>query len=832
MVYYSTGGTINNAGTLLKSSGTGTATIGVSLAFNNTGSVDVQSGTLALNGGGTSTGSFDSTGATLAFGGTHNLSAAGAITGGNVTFNGATVNHAGSYSVTGTTTATGGTANLTGGPATLGNVVISASGNLNVSTTSASSAASLSLAGILSGSATLNVAGSTIWTAGYMHGTGITNANGTLELSGAGAKHIGAGRTLNSNFAATFSGAGFFYHGYVGASVLNIAAGTTFDIQGDTAMVYYSTGGTINNAGTLLKSSGTGTATIGTNVSVTNSGTVSSESGTLSFNGGYTQTAGATRLDGGAISSSTTMNIQGGTLEGTGTLTATVNNTGGSVAPGLSAGQLNQTGAYTQAAGGSFNTEVGGLTVGTEYDRLASTGAASLNGTLNVSLIGGYEPDIGDSFTIMTFASRTGDFSAITGTDIGNGKQFIKTTNATSVVLDVVVAPTSTPTLTPTITPTTTPTGTQTDTPTITPTITDTPAETPTETPTASPTLTPTSTPTNTPTPAVEPYLSYKIKAPKADLSAAPIAGNIPTENWIVTLNDVHITGSDDPENFLLAKNKELLNAAAKDSDGGPVNPALHYMRYDAKLGPETAGPMVEGEFPKPPKHIGRIWQLSNAYGSINVLSKKVKALLVPAAADLAMTPAAPADATHYACYQVKATADVSAQTPDNGDGVGKFRKDLQVFLEDPFFDDCALLADGMTPSFDGTAVEGACLFDLKKPVELCNPVDKTEVELPRSTAATTIDESTAGSSKSLLCYKVGLSTKYKYAPAAALAGGALAAAIDPKQSKHVKRSLATADPVRTTAGNQFPWPILLNTTKQNVACIPTDVVGVTVVAP
>ena len=36
-------------------------------------------------------------------------------------------------------------------------------------------------------------------------------------------------------------------------------------------------------------------------------------------------------------------------------------------------------------------------------------------------------------------------------------------------------------------------------------------------------------------------------------------------------------------------------------------------------------------------------------------------------------------------------------------------------------------------------------------------------------------------------------------------------------------------NPVLTTAGNQFPWPSMLNTVKQSVACIPTDVVGVTV---
>ena len=92
------GGTpaINNAGTFQKSAGTGTTTVYGGVAFNNTGSVLVQTGTLQL-GQGTSTGSFDSTGGTLDFafvggGGTQTLSAAAAIAGGNVTFSAGTVN--------------------------------------------------------------------------------------------------------------------------------------------------------------------------------------------------------------------------------------------------------------------------------------------------------------------------------------------------------------------------------------------------------------------------------------------------------------------------------------------------------------------------------------------------------------------------------------------------------------------------------------------------------------------------------------------------------------------------------------------------------------------
>ncbi len=64
--------TFNNAGTFQKSAGTGTTTIGGAsfpVAFNNTGTVTVLTGTVAIAGGGTSSGSFNSAaGATLTFG--------------------------------------------------------------------------------------------------------------------------------------------------------------------------------------------------------------------------------------------------------------------------------------------------------------------------------------------------------------------------------------------------------------------------------------------------------------------------------------------------------------------------------------------------------------------------------------------------------------------------------------------------------------------------------------------------------------------------------------------------------------------------------------------
>ena len=51
-------GTVNNSGTWIEASAGYTNAIGGGVAFNNSGAVQVQSGDLAVNGGGTSSGSF------------------------------------------------------------------------------------------------------------------------------------------------------------------------------------------------------------------------------------------------------------------------------------------------------------------------------------------------------------------------------------------------------------------------------------------------------------------------------------------------------------------------------------------------------------------------------------------------------------------------------------------------------------------------------------------------------------------------------------------------------------------------------------------------------
>jgi hypothetical protein len=152
----------------------------------------------------------------------------------------------------------------------------------------------------------------------------------------------------------------------------------TFDIQTDARMDSFDT--TFANHGTLIKSVGAGTNDLGLNF--LNSGNLQVVTGTLLFSRGYTQDV-------------------------TGTL----------------------------------NIRIGGSTPVLDFDQFNVTGQAALNGTLEIALVEGYEPNIGEAFTVLTFDSRSGAFATLNGLDIGNGKRFEVVYGAAGVTLTVVTAP-------------------------------------------------------------------------------------------------------------------------------------------------------------------------------------------------------------------------------------------------------------------------------------------------------------------------------------------------------------------------------------------------------
>ncbi len=193
--------------------------------------------------------------------------------------------------------------------------------------------------------------------------------------------------------------------------------------------------------------SGTQTLTIAANTLTLDGPSVVNANGVFLESGGTITGAGALTIHGVMHWTGGVMSVAGGAAIGTGQLTGSgvvtgdIANTGGVVAPGPSAAALDLVGNYTQGAGGATTLEIGGLTAGTQYDQLnlsGPTGVATLNGTLNVSLTGGFDPALGNSFTIVNCVSRSGQFSAEILPALGTGLAWQVAYNATSVVLTVI----------------------------------------------------------------------------------------------------------------------------------------------------------------------------------------------------------------------------------------------------------------------------------------------------------------------------------------------------------------------------------------------------------
>jgi hypothetical protein len=101
-------------------------------------------------------------------------------------------------------------------------------------------------------------------------------------------------------------------------------------------------------------------------------------------------------------------------------------------------------GGYTQTAAGNLAVTLGRAGSVLTAGQLVVTSLAALDGTLAVTLDPAYVPQEGDSFTIVTFGSRAGQFAAVTGLSIGHGLAIQVNYNAHSVTL-VVVKDTTTP---------------------------------------------------------------------------------------------------------------------------------------------------------------------------------------------------------------------------------------------------------------------------------------------------------------------------------------------------------------------------------------------------
>src|SRR6516164_7258188 len=412
-----TGQAFNNSGGLFeKTAGTGTSTVNDPVAFNNTGSVLVGTGTLSFAGGGSCGGTCGGTwsvasGATLGFA-FETFALSGSFSGaGTVAFSGGTANLTGTYNITGGTTASGGTANFNAGAKVTSTGALTISfGGLNFSSGSAVSSTTLTQSGgTLTGSDTVSLSGLVTWSAGTQSGTGATNANGGMSFPGGSA--ILDTRTLNVSGATTFGSttAGASSLSLQNGAVVNNLAGATWSlVAGNGQGISFSGGAapTFNNAGTFQQVTGATNNTVSVAFNNNTGGTVAVNAGTLSFSGGGTCSGacagswsagagaalgfgGGTFALSGSFSGAGTVAFSGGTEN----LTGTYNITGGTTASGGTANfnagaKVTSTGALTISSGGlnfSSGSAVSSTTLTQSGGTLTGSDTVSLSGLVTWS---------------------------------------------------------------------------------------------------------------------------------------------------------------------------------------------------------------------------------------------------------------------------------------------------------------------------------------------------------------------------------------------------------------------------------------------------------------
>lgn len=277
------------------------------------------------------------------------------------------------------------------------------------------------------------------WTTTANWRGGLAPVAGDLLVFPAGAARLANTNTFpaGTGFASiTFSGVGYtlsgnalaLQHGLSATAAgsnsitlpLTLTADQTFTVAAGSQLTL---AGAVSGATTLTKA-GAGSLTLSGAVLLASfiqtAGTLTlGAGGSLTVAGGYLQTAGTLAFAGGSLASAGLVDIQGGAVTGNAVILGNVRNAGTIDVGGAgAAGLFFVLGDYEQTAGGVLNIELGGPGIVSQYDLLYVTGTVTLDGTLNVSLLGGYVPSAGDLFVPLLAGARSGAFATMNGLTI------------------------------------------------------------------------------------------------------------------------------------------------------------------------------------------------------------------------------------------------------------------------------------------------------------------------------------------------------------------------------------------------------------------------------
>jgi len=420
------GGTVANAG-LFRIIGP-PATITIEVPFNNSGTLEVQSGLLSLSGGGMNTGVINVfSNATLSLGSGFSLAPGASITGAGqllVPFSTAAANLAGTVNLTGSNVFSGGVANLTGNYICSNIALTVEAGTVNFNTSNVISPATLTVGGYgsLGGSNMVTISGPMIWNSGFtITGSNSVIANGGLTI-GPGSVTLD-GRTLVNMALGLWTNNGAGTLELIDGAVLSNAPEATFDCVGNGTIEASTGGGLVANAG-LFQTVGVPATNI-IQAPFSNNAVVEVQSGTLSLGEGGSSIAPSNSVAEIDVFSNATIDFRGGTflldpaaiIDGPGTLS-------------VSGGTANLEGAVDLQGSHSFTGGVANLTGFyncVSNALLISGGTANFNGSgviAPTSLVLGIYGTLGGSNLVSVNGAMTwGGSSTITGANsvIANG---------------------------------------------------------------------------------------------------------------------------------------------------------------------------------------------------------------------------------------------------------------------------------------------------------------------------------------------------------------------------------------------------------------------------
>lgn len=350
------------------------------LGLGNTGTVNLISGTLRLRRNSTDTGSYAITGGSLlAFDGAGvTLTATSSVSGAGdlEVVNGATVTVNGGFAPGGLLVASGGTiAFETGGVVNLADVALDG--------------------GNLGGFDEVRVGSQMFWDGGSVVGAG-ASPGALVILPGATLDMDAPTRILDSRVLRIAGGANWFGGALRvpqnQAAKVDIPAGGTLSIQTVKSIGRY---GCVATPCTAELELGGGLVQVGDGAEfelssplLMSSGLLRAQGSPLTVNPGIQVSGGVVQVDLNSELATPVLTLDGGFLRGQGDITGNVVNNAGRVQPGSSPGDLGIIGNYTQGPGGALDIQVGGLTPGVQSDHVTVSGSATLDGTLDASIVG------------------------------------------------------------------------------------------------------------------------------------------------------------------------------------------------------------------------------------------------------------------------------------------------------------------------------------------------------------------------------------------------------------------------------------------------------------